>query len=121
MSVVSLELAVTTRVCDSLGGPAVMPNRLTVRLPESSFTVMALSGLSVGGSLTADTVTTKLRLKVLLTLPRSSWTVTVIVAVTLALAAGVKVNVPDDLPVAYATVGVGVRAVLLGLAVTAWF
>src|SRR5689334_2835189 len=92
---VLLEVAVTTSGCPfSLAGPAVMPDRFTVEgLAGSSLMVTLLMLLSVGGSLTALTVTRKLRLMVLLS-PWPSLTVTVTVAVPLALATGVKASRP---------------------------
>ena len=99
-------VAVTFRICDSLG-PAVIPARFTVCAAASSSIVRLSSVSSVGASLTGLTTTSNVRLKVALSLvlakslskPASS-TVTVIVAVPLWSANGVN----DKLPVGFAPV-----------------
>ena len=66
ISPVALEVAVTVRVWFSLAAPELIPVSVTVCVPASSATVRLARGSSVGGSLTALTVTRKAREKVLL-------------------------------------------------------
>src|SRR5262245_16325074 len=88
-----LELAVIVRFWISSGGPALMPERLTVCIVAFSVMDKLPIAFSVGGSFTGLTVTVKLRLIVLL-VAWPSFTVTVMVAVPLAFATGVKLSVP---------------------------
>ena len=74
-----LELAVTVRVCDSLGAPELMPERFTVCKGAFSLRVRLARALSVGGWLTGLTVTVK-DWEMMLLLVAPSLTVTVIVA-----------------------------------------
>ena len=71
-------VAVIVRVCDSFAAPEEIPVRGTNCRPESSTSVRLEIVSSVGGSLTALTVTVKLRVTMLLEVPPSS-IVTVIV------------------------------------------
>src|SRR6266581_1351591 len=93
MIVVSLELAVTIRVCVSFVAPEVIPFRFTVWLVASSPIVSGLIGSNVGGSLTGLTVTVKVRCTTLFE-PAPSLTVTVTVVDPKALLTEVNVNVP---------------------------
>src|SRR2546429_7387110 len=86
-----LEVAVTVSVWTSLVAPELMPERFTVCGPASSLIERLARALSVGGSLTAFTVTVNVRVTVLLRGCPSS-TVTVIVAVAFPLARGGKMN-----------------------------
>ena len=96
-----LLVAKTLRVCPMSPGPSWMPLMATVCWPEFSgigggFVIV----LSVGGWSTAMTVTLKLCEIVVVppvTVPPFSVTVTVIVAVPLAKATGVKVSRPVGL------------------------
>src|SRR5262245_15966310 len=85
-----LERAVTRRSCTSLGGPALMPERLTVDDPESSLMVRSGRGASVGGSFWERTVSRKLLLKLR---PSGSATVTVRVAIPYWSGAGAMVTI----------------------------
>src|SRR2546426_185745 len=93
MMEVSLERAVTLNVSASLAAPEPMPFRATDCWGASSLIVTGPGVFNVGGSLTGFTVTENVRLLMLLT-PVLSFTVTVIVTVPKALAAGVRVSVP---------------------------
>ena len=88
-------------VCES-PGPALMPVRLIVCGGAFSSSVIGLAiWFSVGGWLTGVTVTVKACEKLLTLAPPVgplSVTVTVIVAVPLALATGMKESVPVVLP-----------------------
>ena len=87
-----------------------MPVRVTVCAGASSLSVSALSGSSVGASLTASTVTVKVRLTVLLA-PWPSLTVTVIVAVPIEQVRLARVLEAHDLRAAdRAPVGVDHRS-----------
>ena len=88
-----LEVAVIVRVSISFAAPEEMPDKLMVCGPESSLNWMLPRADSVGTSFTELTVTVKVRDTVLLWL-WPSFTVTVINALPLALATGVKVSVP---------------------------
>src|SRR5438093_7755560 len=99
-----LEAVVTVSAWLSFAGPALIPDKLTVCDPESWLMVMFASEFRVGGSLTGLTVTVKERLNVLLT-AWPSFTVTVMVAVPLALAAGVKLKLPVAFGLEYDTAG----------------
>src|SRR5947208_15345141 len=113
-----LEVAVTDSVWPVSPGPALMPYRLTVRDPESSLTVIELSGLSVGGSLTPLIVTVKLRVRLLLILPPSLMVTEMVTGPlrsVLALGRDGKSSVPVALGLLYVTEGVGMMAVLLEL------
>ena len=82
----------------ALPGPIEMPLRLIVCCPAPTATAEGFGmKLSVGGWLTGVTVTAKVSVVVFwppLAMPPLSCTTTVIVAVPLALAAGVKTSVP---------------------------
>ena len=73
--------------------PDETPDRLTVWTPAFSATVTLPRALSVGASFTGLTVTVKLRVKVLLA-AWPSFTVTVMVALPVPFATGVKANAP---------------------------
>ena len=87
------EVAVTVSTWFSLTEPEPIPLKFTVCAAESSGIVTLLIAASVGGMLARFTLTVKLRTTVLLTACPSS-TVTVIVALPLPFAAGVKVKLP---------------------------
>src|SRR5437588_675516 len=88
-----LEAAVTVSVWDSLVAPEVMPESETVCGPGFSLRVRLEIGLRVGGWFTQLTVTLKVRVTVLF-VEAPSLTVTLIVAVPLALCTGVNVRLP---------------------------
>ena len=79
-------------VCPLSPGPIVMPVRLTIRVGLFSSTVIGGDGVEASGAwLIGVTVTVKLRVKLLtppLAVPPLSVTVTVMLAVPLALGAG---------------------------------
>src|SRR4051812_44467384 len=102
-------------------GPAPTPVRLTVRGPLFSRTVTSEIGSIVGTWLTGRTVTLNVREKVFtppLAVSPLSVTVTVIVAVPLALVTGAKSSVPVAARLTYVTIGLGTTAVLSLVAVT---
>ena len=74
------EAAITVRFWDSLVAPLLTPPKVTIVTPESSFTAMLFKGFRVGKSLTGLTVTVKVRVAVLFSVP-SSRTVTEMTAV----------------------------------------
>src|SRR5713226_4211448 len=94
-----LEEAVMVSVwVDSLAGPGLRPERLTVCRPAFSRMLRLVRVAKVGGSLTERTVTVKELVSEStppLLVPPLSWTTTVMVAVPNWLAKGAKVNEPD--------------------------
>src|SRR6266700_1293250 len=122
MSAVLLEVTVTVSVWVSLAAPEVIPERFTICSPAFSLMVRLASELRVGGWFTGLTVTVKAWVTMLLLVP-PSLTLTVIVAVPKALAAGLNESEPVEFGVTYETVGLGTSAVMLEVAVTVsvWF
>src|SRR4051794_8050168 len=88
-----LDVAVIVRVWLSLPAPLVMPVRLIVWAPLSSLIVTFAIGSRVGESFTALTVARKVLVTTLLE-PPPSLTVTVMVALPLAFAAGLRLRLP---------------------------
>jgi len=88
-----LEVAARMSVCVSLAAPELIPVRLTVCVPASSAIVRLAMRSNAGASFTTLTVTVKVRVMRLFNV-WLSFTVTVMVAVPLALATGANVRLP---------------------------
>ena len=88
-----LETAVTVSVCASLVAPEVMPVRETVWVTVPRLKAILAGVLRVGASFTGDTVTTNVRVTMLLEEP-PSFTLTVMVAEPDFVATGAIVRVP---------------------------
>src|SRR5436309_2680912 len=93
MSAGLLDMALTVRTWTSFGAPELIALKSTVWIPAFSLVTTLLIGAKVGGSFTGVTVTLKLRTMRLFRLWPSS-TVTVMMAIPLALAKGAKLSVP---------------------------